>query len=171
MLKSLSPPQGGRSVPRFGALLSDEGIRFCVWSGAATRVWVSLFDAKGSVESARLAMEPQGEGVHALFVPGLVAGQRYGFRADGDYAPDRGLWFDPDKLLVDPYAVEIDRPYAYDARLAARRGEGGDTAALMPKAIQHITKPDSADAAPAWRGNEATTPAWLQGWCMPWPMA
>ena len=35
---------------------------------------------------------------------------------------NKGDWFDPDKLLVDPYAVAIDRPYAYDARLAARRG-------------------------------------------------
>ena len=58
------------------------------------------------------------------FVPGLKEGTRYGFRADGDYAPERGLWFDPDKLLVDPYAVEIDRPYVYDAEAvgAARRG-------------------------------------------------
>ena len=76
-----------------------------------------------------------------VFVPGLKEGTRYGFRADGDYAPERGLWFDPDKLLVDPYAVEIDRPYAYDARLSARRGEGGDTAPLMPKAIAKALPP------------------------------
>ncbi|TIM87364.1 MAG: glycogen debranching enzyme GlgX, partial [Mesorhizobium sp.] len=49
--------------------------------------------------------------------------------------PENGLWFDPDKLLVDPYAVEIDRSYVYDVRLAARRGEGTDTAPLLPKAI------------------------------------
>ena len=66
-------------------------------------------------------MQPEGDGVHALFVPGLGAGTRYGFRADGDYAPERGLWFDPDKLLIDPYAVEIDRPYAYRLR-GWRRG-------------------------------------------------
>ncbi|MDH6230124.1 glycogen operon protein [Mesorhizobium soli] len=68
-------------------------------------------------------------------MPGLTAGARYGFRADGDYAPERGLWFDPDKLLVDPYALAIDRPCIYDPRLTARRGEGGDTAPLMPKAV------------------------------------
>ncbi len=39
------------------------------------------------------------------------------------------------KLLVDPYAVEMDRRYVYDGRLSARRGEGGDTAPLVPKAI------------------------------------
>jgi len=115
-----------------GAIVTSEGIRFAVWSGAAERVWVCLFD--GGRET-RFELEPEGGGLHALSVPGLKDGTRYGFRADGPYAPEKGLWFDPDKLLVDPYAVEIDRPYVYDARLAAKRGEGGDTASLMPKAV------------------------------------
>ncbi|TIU44634.1 MAG: glycogen debranching enzyme GlgX, partial [Mesorhizobium sp.] len=82
-----------------------------------------------------LELQPEGEGFYALFVAGLAAGTRYGFRADGDYAPERGLWFDPDKLLTDPYAAEVDRPYAYHWRLAARRNEGADTASLMPKTV------------------------------------
>ncbi|OWK22368.1 hypothetical protein AJ88_08790 [Mesorhizobium amorphae CCBAU 01583] len=111
------------------------GIRFAAWSSSARRLWVSIFDKTGSREIDRLELQPEGEGVHALFVAGLGAGTRYGFRADGDYAPDRGFWFDPEKLLVDPYAVEIDRPYAHHWRLAARRNEGADTAPLMPKAV------------------------------------
>ncbi|ANT50628.1 glycogen debranching protein GlgX [Mesorhizobium amorphae] len=118
-----------------GATVSREGIRFAAWSSSARRLWVSIFDETGSRETDRLELQPEGEGVHALFVAGLGAGTRYGLRADGDYAPERGLWFDPEKLLVDPYAVEIDRPYAYHWRLAARRNEGADTAPLMPKAV------------------------------------
>ena len=114
-------------------------MRFAVWSPAASRVWLCLFD--GGRET-RLELKPEGEGVHALFVPGLKAGARYGFRADGEYAPERGLWFDPDKLLVDPYATQIDCPYVYDPRLAARRGEGGDTAGLMPKAVVAALSPN-----------------------------
>ncbi|PSJ61393.1 glycogen debranching protein GlgX [Pseudaminobacter soli (ex Li et al. 2025)] len=121
--------------PRFGARLGADGVRFSVWSSAARRLWVSIFDAAGERELEHIPLEPQSEGVHSTFVSGLAPGARYGFRADGDYAPERGLWFDPDKLLVDPYAVAIDRPYRYDPRLAARRGEGGDTASLIPKAI------------------------------------
>ncbi len=121
--------------PRLGASISDGGISFSVWSGAAERVWLCLFDADGNRETERLELVCEGEGVHARSVPGLKAGTRYGFRADGPYAPERGLWFNPDKLLMDPYAVEIDRAYGFDRRLSARRGEGGDTAALMPKAI------------------------------------
>lgn len=118
-----------------GATITKEGIRFAAWSSSARRIWVSIFDDQGNRELDRLELQPEGEGVHALSVPGLAAGTRYGLRADGDYAPERGLWFDPDKLLVDPYALEVDRPYAYNGRLAARRGEGADTAPLMPKAI------------------------------------
>ncbi|QPC94080.1 glycogen debranching protein GlgX [Mesorhizobium sp. INR15] len=121
--------------PRFGAFVAGGGIRFAAWSQAASRLWVSIFDASGNREVDRLELEARGEGVHTLFVSGLTAGTRYGFRADGSYAPDRGLWFDPDKLLADPYAFEIDRSYRHDWRLATRRGEGADTAPLMPKAI------------------------------------
>ncbi|MER8584865.1 glycogen debranching protein GlgX [Mesorhizobium sp. M1338] len=120
---------------QLGATVTREGIRFAAWSQAARRLWVSIFDERGNREIERLELRPEGEGVHALFVAGLGPGTRYGFRADGDYAPERGLWFDPAKLLTDPYAVEIDRSYAYDWRLAQRRGEGADTAPLMPKAI------------------------------------
>ncbi|TPL82928.1 glycogen debranching protein GlgX [Mesorhizobium sp. B2-3-12] len=118
-----------------GATITPEGIRFAAWSSSARRLWVSIFDEQGNRERDRLELKPEGDGVHALFVSGLVEGTRYGLRADGDYAPERGLWFDPDKLLVDPYAVEIDRPYAYHWRLAARRNEGADTALLMPKTV------------------------------------
>jgi glycogen operon protein len=121
--------------PRFGAYVSADGVRFAVWSGAATHVWVSSFGASGNREADRIELSRGDGGVFSGFVPGLKEGARYGFRVDGEYAPERGLWFDPDKLLVDPYAVEIDRPYLYDARLSARRGAGGDTAPLMPKAI------------------------------------
>ncbi|MEW9806878.1 glycogen debranching protein GlgX [Mesorhizobium sp. ZMM04-5] len=118
-----------------GAHAAADGVRFAVWSGAAERIWLSLFDKKGMRETDRLEMRSDGDRIFSLSVAGLKAGQRYGLRADGAYAPERGLWFDPDKLLVDPYAIEIDGPYAYDARLGARRGEGGDTAPLVPKAF------------------------------------
>ncbi|CDX46224.1 glycogen debranching enzyme [Mesorhizobium plurifarium] len=125
-----------------GATITPEGIRFAVWSSSARRLWVSLFDDSGARELDRLELKPEGDGVHALLVSGLGDGTRYAFRADGDYAPERGLWFDPDKLLTDPYAVEVDRPYQYHWRLAAERNEGADTASLMPKAVaRSLPKP------------------------------
>ncbi|QKC84832.1 glycogen debranching protein GlgX [Mesorhizobium sp. NZP2077] len=122
-------------MTQLGAIITPDGIRFAAWSSSARRLWVSIFDGQGNREIDRQELKPEGNGVHTLFVPGLAADTRYGFRADGDYAPERGLWFDPEKLLSDPYAIEIDRPYAYHWRLAARRNEGADTAPLMPKTV------------------------------------
>lgn len=130
--------------PRFGARPTGTGVDFAVWSGAAERVWLCLFD--DDVETARIEMDASEGGAFCTSVVGFGAGARYGFRADGPYAPDQGLWFDPDKLLMDPYAVAIDGPYAYDMRLALKRGAGGDTAPLMPKAVV-TALPEPVEAA------------------------
>lgn len=118
-----------------GAHLDDLGVRFAVRSATAERVWVCLFDEAGDRETARVELERQTGGVFASHVAGVRAGARYGLRADGRYDPDAGHWFDPDKLLVDPYATAIDRPYRYHPSLSSRRGEESDTACLVPKAI------------------------------------
>lgn len=143
---SASLPPGEKAGPPLGAVVTSGGIRFSVWSSAAERIRLCLFD--GERETHRLDMVREGQGVHALFVPGLKEGTRYGFRADGPYDPAAGLWFDPDKLLVDPRAVELDRPFVYDPVLAARRGEGRDTAPLIPKAVARAL-PEATPTRPA----------------------
>lgn len=122
-------------LQRFGALPQWDGVRFALWTERATAAWLCLFDAAGEVETGRIAMSRGPADIFETFVPGLEHGARYGFRADGPYDPTRGDWFDPAKLLMDPYARAIDRPYRYDPRLAARRDEAVDSAQLMPKAI------------------------------------
>jgi glycogen operon protein len=119
-------------TPRsLGATLTDTGVEFAVWSRNAERIELCVFDAEGKKEVLRLPMTRDGD-EHRLFVKNAKQGMRYGLRAHGTYDPDKGLWFDPSKLLVDPYAVEIDRPFRYDQRL---RVFGEDTQDLMPKAI------------------------------------
>jgi len=119
---------------RLGAEVTPEGVRFAVWSGAAEQVWVCVFDEHDR-ETARVPLDRDRNDVHSALVPGIDAGTRYGFRADGRYYPAHGWWFDPAKLLVDPYAVAIDRPFAYDPRLGAVRQGAPDTAPLMPKGV------------------------------------
>jgi glycogen operon protein len=118
-----------------GAVVTEEGVTFTVASRTAKSIELCLFDELGDREVERFALEHRQDGLFSVSVPGLAAGARYGLRADGEYDPARGLWFDPAKLLVDPYALAVDRAYAYDPRLSARRGEGGDTAPLVPKAV------------------------------------
>ncbi|WP_432345012.1 glycogen debranching protein GlgX [Shinella yambaruensis] len=137
------------TAPSFapGATLSGDGVEFAVYSHDAARVELCLFDNDGDRELARLAMGRDENGFHRVFVEGATAGTRYGFRADGLYSPDHGLWFDPSKLLVDPYAREIDRRFVHDGRLARF---GVETAQIVPKAIVTRDRPVSV-APPLFR--------------------
>lgn len=128
-----------------GPVVSEGGTRFSVWSPEATQLWLCLFDAAG--RENRLPMLRDSDGCWHLEVAGAGVGTRYGLRADGAHDPAVGLWFDPDKLLIDPYAQAIDRPFRYDPALAAPRGQGGDTAALMPRGVVTATLP-LVEAAP-----------------------
>ena len=123
-----------------GATLVPTGTQFIVRSEHATSVDLCLFDASGDRQTARLPMTRDGE-VHRLLVEGTGEGTRYGFRANGTYDPDQGLWFDPAKLLVDPYAMALDRPFRHDARLTIF---GEDTADLVPRAIVTALLPPAA---------------------------
>ncbi len=112
----------------YGATISRGKTRFAVRSPLARAVQLCLFDGE---HEQRIAMRREGD--HWLAeLPGDLSGTRYGYRADGQWAPDSGLWFDPAKLLVDPYALELDRRYIQDPRLGHY---GVDTAALVPRAI------------------------------------
>ncbi|RVT94346.1 glycogen debranching protein GlgX [Sphingomonas crocodyli] len=130
---------------RFGATPTASGTHFALWSECATEAWVCMFDGD---KETRVPMQRGPRDVFQVEVEAIGPGARYGFRADGPYDPDRGHWFDPNKLLTDPYAVRIDRPYVYDLRLAAPRGEAVDTAPLMPKAIVEAALPGLEPAPP-----------------------
>ncbi|KMS50854.1 glycogen-debranching protein [Novosphingobium barchaimii LL02] len=111
-----------------GAHVEGGRTRFAVRSPHAHRVWLCRFD--GDVETRHL-ME-RGGSDWTITLPGDLAGTRYGYRAAGEWAPDKGLWFDPAKLLVDPYAVALDRRFVQDPRLALF---GEDTADIAPRAV------------------------------------
>ena len=120
------------SDPKLGVTLTQDGAEFAVWSHHAERIELCLFDAEGKHETARHRLIRGRDDIHRATVPAATAGQRYGYRAWGTYDPDNGSWFDPSKLLVDPYARELDRPFHHDARLSLF---GVDTASLVPKTI------------------------------------
>ena len=111
-----------------GATLTPEGAQFAVVSRDAARVVLCLFDGTGET---RFPMLREGE-IHYLAMPDVRAGQAYGFRAEGAWAPEKFHLFDDSKLLADPYALAFDRPFVFDPRLSER---GCDTAAMVPKSI------------------------------------
>ena len=113
---------------RLGAEVERGNTRFAVRSPRASAVWLCLFE--GETER-RIAMHREGENWIAV-LPGDLSGARYGYRAEGDWAPEEGLWFDPAKLLVDPYATELDRRFIQHTDLARH---GVDTARIVPRAL------------------------------------
>jgi glycogen operon protein len=121
-----------------GATISGDGVEFSVYSRDASRVELCLFDEAGNDEFCRLTMGRDETGFHRVFFEGAGPGTRYGYRAAGIYSPDHGLWFDPSKLLVDPYATHLDRPFVHDGRLTLF---GEETAGLVPKAIVTAASP------------------------------
>lgn len=127
-------------MTRPGARLTRNGATFAVRAPDAQAVLLCLFE--GDAER-HVALMRDGD-IWCADVPGVRAGQLYGYRADGTWAPDKGLWFDPTKLLVDPHATRLDRPFSYDPRLSEF---GTDTADLVPRAI--LEKPlDARPSAP-----------------------
>lgn len=108
----------------------------------AEAVSLCLFD--GDAET-RVPMVRQGEDWR---VEAPAPGTRYGLRAHGEWAPERGLWFDPAKLLVDPRAVELNRPFAFSPALSEY---GVDTARLVPRAVMPGALPEVPLAAPVFK--------------------
>jgi glycogen operon protein len=115
---------------KLGVTLVEGGATIAVFSRHATRIDVCLFDKQGR-ETQRIALDREGD-MHRGFLAGVSEGQRYGLRADGPWAPEQGHRFDPAKLLVDPYARRLDRPFVHCPELMVR---GVETAPLVPKAI------------------------------------
>ena len=124
----------------YGALPHSVGTRFIVRSPEADLVELCLFD--GDIET-RHAMTREGED-WVIDRPDVQPGQHYGYRAHGEWNPDAGRWFDAAKLLVDPYAVELDRPFAHTPK---HSWEGQDDTHQVPRAI--VPQPrDNAEAHP-----------------------
>jgi glycogen operon protein len=119
----------GSSAP-LGATVTPEGVNFSVFSKRATAVDLVLFEHEDATQpSHTLHLDPvQHRTYHYwhVFVPGLKAGQIYGYRVDGPFEPSRGNRFDVAKLLLDPYGRGVTVPRDY-SRAAAQ--EQGDTAA------------------------------------------
>jgi glycogen operon protein len=95
----------GRPFP-LGATWDGEGTNFSLFSENATGVDLCLFDADHN--EVRIEVVSRRAHNWHCYLPGIGPGQRYGYRVHGEYAPDTGHRFNPDKLLIDPYAKAIE---------------------------------------------------------------
>jgi isoamylase len=119
--------QPGSPEP-LGASWTGEGVNFAVYSSGASRIELCLFDDRGERELARLALPERTENVWHGFLPAPagVPGLVYGLRAHGSYDPLHGLRYNPNKLLLDPYARALAGRFEWNAALLGRSQESDD---------------------------------------------
>ncbi len=151
---AVGAPAVGSPFPR-GATYDGRGVNFSLLAESSECVELCLFDALGRDEQ-RIRVRERTAGAWHLYLPGVAPGQLYGYRVHGPYVPDAGLRFNPNKLLLDPYAKVIGRPlewadelfgYQVGAPGADQVFDDRDSAAFAPLGAV-------ADCAFDWTGEQ-----------------
>ncbi len=143
----------GRPAP-VGATFDGDGVNFAVFSEHATRMTLCLFDENGT-EVRKLDLPERNGDVWHGYISGLRPGQHYGYRTHGPYRPEEGHRFNPNKLLIDPYAKRLTgHPQWHDALMGYTVGakqadltyDKRDSAPYMPRSVV-------VDTAFSWGGD------------------
>jgi isoamylase len=94
-----------------GSTVTEEGTNFAIYSENAERIFLELYKSPGDASPAETYELTERDGyVWHIFLPGVGAGQLYGYRVDGPYAPEKGVRFNRNKLLIDPYTKALTGP-------------------------------------------------------------
>ena len=102
----------GKPTP-LGATWDGAGVNFALFSAHATRVDLCLFDADGK-PTETVTLPERTDQVYHCYLPDALPGQLYGYRVHGPYEPHHGHRFNPNKLLLDPYALLVGRDLSWD---------------------------------------------------------
>ncbi|WP_193367804.1 glycogen debranching protein GlgX [Pelagibius marinus] len=132
-----------------GVTWDGAGANIAVFSENATRIELCLFSDDGQRETERLLLPEKTGPVWHGYLPGMSPGTLYGLRAHGPYAPERGHRFNPNKLLLDPYA----------RALSGRVSAGDATLGYDPEAAEADLSLSTADSAAAMAKCVVTAPA------------
>jgi isoamylase len=120
----------GRPYP-LGAMWDGKGVNFALFSAHAEKVELCLFDGNGVREEARIVMPEYTDEVWHAYLPDARPGLLYGYRVHGAYDPQNGHRFNPNKLMLDPYAKSIyGRVRWSDAVFAYRVGSPREDLAI-----------------------------------------
>jgi isoamylase len=148
VVTSGAPPAAAATWPGspapLGAVWDGRGTNFSVFSEAATRVELCLFDAAG--RETRIELPESTAFCWHGYVPGIGPGQRYGYRVHGPWDPGNGHRCNPAKLLLDPYALAVDGGVTWDPAVFPYVLDGGggrqeheasplDSAPYVPRSV------------------------------------
>ena len=128
--------EGASYTYPLGPTLTPAGVNFSIFSAHATHVEIVFFDHADAKQPARvIKLDPtinRTSHYWHIFVPGIVAGQLYGYRVDGHREASSGDRFDCNKVLIDPYGKSVSVGRHYDRSAASRPG---DNAASSMKSV------------------------------------
>ncbi|MFA5632001.1 MAG: glycogen debranching protein GlgX [Porticoccaceae bacterium] len=136
-------PEPGTPAP-LGASFDGEGTNFALFSAHAEAVELCLYDPSGQQELTRYSFREKTHDVWHGYIPGVQPGTCYGYRVYGVFDPHSGHRFNHHKLLLDPYARQLQGRFQWhDSHFAYRLGtldedlsfDSSDNAAYMPKAV------------------------------------
>jgi glycogen operon protein len=145
------------SALRLGARWDGTGTNFALHSVPAERIELCLYADDGSTELARIDMAERTGDIWHVYLRDCLPGMRYGYRVHGPYQPEEGMRFNPNKLLLDPYALAIDRPlrgapdqcgYTPGTEEEDFAFDEADNGAAAPKSVVVDTAFDWGDDAP-----------------------
>lgn len=127
-----------------GATPTPDGVNFSVFSEHATQLYLCLFNEQGD-ELARLPFQEKQRGIWHMEVLGLEQGQHYGLRAEGSFDPASMHFFNPNKLLIDPYAKQLSERLVFHEEQITQMPNGQadqrDSAAFVPKSVVSLPRP------------------------------
>jgi glycogen operon protein len=124
-----------------GALWDGAGTNFAIFSRHATKIELCIFDGDGKQELQRIALPEYTNQIWHGYLPEVRPGTPYGYRVHGPYEPNAGHRFNPNKLLLDPYAGAQIGELTWNPALFGYHMESGDdltfderdSAPFMPK--------------------------------------
>ena len=144
-----------------GATWDGVGVNFALFSEHATRVELCLFDSpEAESESLTIPLTEQTDMVWHGYLPDVRPGQLYGYRVHGPYDPERGHRFNPNKVVMDPYARGIGRPLRWDTSLFGFETGRDDTTFDARDSGAHAPLAAVVDSAFTWGGDRPLRTPW-----------
>ncbi|MDQ3420298.1 MAG: glycogen debranching protein GlgX [Acidobacteriota bacterium] len=144
-----------------GATWDGVGVNFALFSEHATRVELCLFDtADAELESITIPLPEHTDMVWHGYLPDVQPGQLYGYRVHGPFAPHRGHRFNPNKLLLDPYARALGRPIRWNEALFGFTFRDDDTTLDDRDSAAYAPLAAVVDNAFTWGDDRPPRTAW-----------
>ena len=119
---------------QLGAHRKANKVRFSVFSEHAAMIELCLF-SKDEKKEKRIPLTKGEDNIWFVELENIEAGQKYGYRAHGEFAPHKGLYFNPNKLLIDPYAKELSSTFQAWEDPAIALNNNIDSAYVVPKSV------------------------------------